>query len=382
MNNQKEERNQIKDILRNMRKKGNKTIEQAAEELNVSRQTISNWESGKSIPDAISLTRFLKSYDPTLADFKKLLLRDEDKAQALDAPSNDWRRLLCNIYDETNCEYFNKIGLVYFEIDDVIKYILDETVKSINVENKSNKSNSSSSDAKEKTTGEDERKRDLAFALLFALTYSASEKDPDYPLLVTELAIRLKKKGYIVNLAEPNGQMSVIILDNKQRKQLDRLILEHFLIPETRLDEMTPTERLSLKAIQSEYDEIKQKLSKIEKNELEPLIFENGFYGGMPQEEYTLSLGYLSKDSNIHVVSDGKIYTTSTPEEMSKYIETLDERMKGLVDNKDSFFVLLNNWESECCFMPNGEPKEFEGIKLYGVDCTDGSNDKSGDSND
>ena len=45
----------ISEKLLNLRKANNLTQEQLAEQLNVSRQSISKWESGQCIPDADKL---------------------------------------------------------------------------------------------------------------------------------------------------------------------------------------------------------------------------------------------------------------------------------------------------------------------------------------
>ena len=47
----------IADKIKNARTIKKLTQEQVAEDLNVSRQTISNWENGKSLPDIVSIIR-------------------------------------------------------------------------------------------------------------------------------------------------------------------------------------------------------------------------------------------------------------------------------------------------------------------------------------
>lgn len=42
---------------------------QVAESLLVSRQTISNWENGKSLPDIVSVIRMSELYNVSLDDF-------------------------------------------------------------------------------------------------------------------------------------------------------------------------------------------------------------------------------------------------------------------------------------------------------------------------
>lgn len=61
----------IAEKIRNARKKKKYTQEQAAENLKVSRQTISNWENGKSLPDIISVIRMSELYDVSLDELLK-----------------------------------------------------------------------------------------------------------------------------------------------------------------------------------------------------------------------------------------------------------------------------------------------------------------------
>lgn len=53
-------------LIRDARNQTGLTQEQAAEALGVSRQTISNWETGKSYPDIISVIRMSDLYDVSL----------------------------------------------------------------------------------------------------------------------------------------------------------------------------------------------------------------------------------------------------------------------------------------------------------------------------
>lgn len=52
--------------LKNARMHAGLTQEQAAEQINVSRQTISNWENGKTLPDVISLIKISDLYQISL----------------------------------------------------------------------------------------------------------------------------------------------------------------------------------------------------------------------------------------------------------------------------------------------------------------------------
>lgn len=61
----------IADKIRNARIKNEYTQEQAAENLLVSRQTISNWENDKSLPDIISIIRMSELYGVSLDELLK-----------------------------------------------------------------------------------------------------------------------------------------------------------------------------------------------------------------------------------------------------------------------------------------------------------------------
>ena len=61
----------IADKIKNARTIKKLTQEQVAEDLNVSRQTISNWENGKSLPDIVSIIRMSELYDLSLNELLK-----------------------------------------------------------------------------------------------------------------------------------------------------------------------------------------------------------------------------------------------------------------------------------------------------------------------
>lgn len=61
----------ITDKIKNARTIKKLTQEQVAEYLNVSRQTISNWENGKSLPDIVSIIRMSELYDLSLDELLK-----------------------------------------------------------------------------------------------------------------------------------------------------------------------------------------------------------------------------------------------------------------------------------------------------------------------
>ncbi len=353
MNNQNSGKNQIKDLLRNMRKENKKTIEQTADDMNVSRQTISNWESGKSTPDSVSFLKFLKSYDPTLESVKKML-------DSLDGKNNsDEESILCerycDLYKKTGSTFLNEIGGACIHIDDFLAFTFAKVRNEITPAN-----------------NWDLFGLGLTLSLRTVNICRTNDVDIDFGFHMIELGLLLRRKGYIVNdVNREDGDISIIVLDENQRKQLDSIILKHMLIPESTLKELSTTERMALKDIQSEYDQVKQKIKEIKKEKLDPLNRDNRFEYGWPRCEYVLSIGNRMEDSNIETYNQDTIYTSESLEEMTDYITSLDKRIKKLVDNKNTFFVLTNNHEYECCFNPKGNSIDICDIKLYCVNCYD-----------
>lgn len=71
--------------LKNARTRSGLTQEKVAEEINVSRQTISNWENEKSYPDIISAIKLSNLYSISLDD---LLKGDERMIKHLEESTN------------------------------------------------------------------------------------------------------------------------------------------------------------------------------------------------------------------------------------------------------------------------------------------------------
>ena len=71
--------------LKEFRMKSNLTQEQVAEELFVSRQTVSNWENEKSYPDIISIIKLSDLYSVSLDE---LLKGDKKMIEHLDESTN------------------------------------------------------------------------------------------------------------------------------------------------------------------------------------------------------------------------------------------------------------------------------------------------------
>lgn len=72
---------QIGDKLRKAREEHQLTQSQVSEQLMVSRQTISNWETGKSLPDILSVLRISEFYQISLDE---LLKGDKDMLQNME----------------------------------------------------------------------------------------------------------------------------------------------------------------------------------------------------------------------------------------------------------------------------------------------------------
>ena len=68
---------EIEKKLKELREKTGITQEGLADKLFVSRQTISNWETGKSLPDVISIIKLSKIYNVSVDE----LLKDDPKVQ-------------------------------------------------------------------------------------------------------------------------------------------------------------------------------------------------------------------------------------------------------------------------------------------------------------
>ncbi len=354
MNNKKSEQNKFKHTLRNMRKKANKTIEQLAEELGVSRQTISNWESGKSTPDAISFMNLIEAYDPSLENIK-LLIKSEDNVTEYDKLS-DWGREYCELYKKTGSTFLDKVGPTHFYINEFLDFVKDEVKKYLEEDDPYSHSLAP---------------KDAVFYLLLHSTMPPHKltDDIDFSLCMIELGLKLRHSGYIVNTIDDKdeGLLGLVILDETQRKQLDSIILEHMLIPAKRLERLSPTEKIALGNIQSEYDKLKQTITNLQEKKLEPILAENNF--NYFRKEFVLSIGHRLEDTSIISEPESTICTTSTLDQMVKYITSIDERIKNLVDNKNTFFVLSDNAESDCQFEPDDNPIDVGNIRLYRVNC-------------
>lgn len=72
---------EICERLREARKKSELTQEQVAEQIMVSRVTVSHWENGKSLPDIVSLIRLSNLYKISLDELLKGDPKMEEKVE-------------------------------------------------------------------------------------------------------------------------------------------------------------------------------------------------------------------------------------------------------------------------------------------------------------
>ena len=68
---------EIEKKLKEVRERAGLTQEQVAQSVMVSRQTISNWENGRSLPDIISIIKLSDLYGISVDE----LLKDDQKMQ-------------------------------------------------------------------------------------------------------------------------------------------------------------------------------------------------------------------------------------------------------------------------------------------------------------
>lgn len=79
----------ISEKLKKARQKSGLTQEEVAEKINTTRQSLSNWENGKFLPDIVSTINLCNLYQISLDDllkedskFMEKIKRDSDKAKA------------------------------------------------------------------------------------------------------------------------------------------------------------------------------------------------------------------------------------------------------------------------------------------------------------
>ena len=93
---------EIGDRLKQARNEQKLTQENLAEQLGVSRQTISNWENNRSYPDIINLIALSKIYaislDDLLMEDRKMIEHLEESTNTVKSGQRLFRRVLIGVY--------------------------------------------------------------------------------------------------------------------------------------------------------------------------------------------------------------------------------------------------------------------------------------------
>ena len=99
---------EIEKKLKDARVQAGLTQEQVAEKVMVSRQTISNWENGKSLPDIVSIISLSDLYQISLDDLLKGDKKMTEKIEKDVKVAKDNKRLII-----TTALIFFVVGIVY-----------------------------------------------------------------------------------------------------------------------------------------------------------------------------------------------------------------------------------------------------------------------------
>ena len=88
---------EIGNIIKDARKKSSMTQEEAAEKLCISRQTISNWENGKTLPDIVSVIKMSDLYQISLDELLKGDTRMIKKVERDEKEKKFYRAMITSI---------------------------------------------------------------------------------------------------------------------------------------------------------------------------------------------------------------------------------------------------------------------------------------------
>jgi len=118
--------NQIKigEFLKELRKEKGLTQEQLAEKLNVSRRTVSRWETGNNLPDLDVLIEMADYYEVDLRE----LLDGERKSEEMNKEMEETVLKVADYSNEEknrlmkNLHFFSKVGVIAFTIFIVLEY--------------------------------------------------------------------------------------------------------------------------------------------------------------------------------------------------------------------------------------------------------------------
>lgn len=113
----------LSENLKKLRKEKNLSQEQLAKMLNVSRQAVSKWESGKTYPDIDNLILLRDIFNVTLDDLiiNESKIKDEETIEINDLPNNNYIELDENEEDELSVN----LMLGGFMIGTAIGFITD-----------------------------------------------------------------------------------------------------------------------------------------------------------------------------------------------------------------------------------------------------------------
>ncbi|ELA82316.1 TPA: helix-turn-helix transcriptional regulator [Enterococcus faecium] len=108
----------MKDKLKRLRKEHGITQENLAENLHVSRQTISNWENGNTLPDIENLKLLSQFYHIPLS---YLFAEKEEASSPLESPHKDLNKLLIFLSIASLITPLASFVLLYFLIEEKTK---------------------------------------------------------------------------------------------------------------------------------------------------------------------------------------------------------------------------------------------------------------------
>lgn len=93
----------ISENLRILRQKSGYTLEQLAEIVDVSRQTVAKWETGETVPDIVNCVKLSSVFQVTLDEFVKMPLKDIGSAGLSDDKSGH----VMGVIDVKECGQIN-----------------------------------------------------------------------------------------------------------------------------------------------------------------------------------------------------------------------------------------------------------------------------------
>ena len=109
---------ELEKILKQRRKELSLTQDELAERIHVSRQTISNWETGKTLPDVSSLLLISENYQLPLDD---LLIKDKQVRKKIEQDSNELKLF------RTNKKIKEKVGFIGVSLSMVVSCLIWST---------------------------------------------------------------------------------------------------------------------------------------------------------------------------------------------------------------------------------------------------------------